>query len=165
MNNRLQTKRSSCPCCRLQRFLTTNQEISLPVLQAPEIPERLAGTTTWNCSVPQWPRFRRHFLCNLRQDCVSRDDEAQCPYSPCEHGGVSFHGQCYFIRVTNISISWGEAQNECRKVGAYLASLTTRREWTDVMYWLHLGVPWLLWNKDKPVYLGALDTPASLHRM
>ena len=159
----------SCSSCSAFRQpdeqQTANQVMTSPVLQASEIPERLAGTTTWNCSVPQWPRFRRHFRCDLHQDCASGEDEVQCSYSPCEHGGVSFHSHCYFIMLTNKSISWGEAYNECRKVGAYLASLTTRREWTDVMYWLHLAVPWLLWTRDKLIYVGILDAPASLPHM
>ena len=120
---------------------TENQATSPGVLQASQIPERLQDTTTWNCSVPHWPRFRRHFRCNLRQDCASGEDEVQCPYSPCEHGGVSFQDQCYFFMENYNNVSWGLAQVECRKVGAYLASLTTHREWTDVMNWLHLGVP------------------------
>ena len=135
------------------------------VLQASQIPERLEDTTTWNCSVPHWPLFRRHFRCNRRQDCASGEDEVQCPYSPCEHGGVSFQGQCYFIMENYNNANWGLAQEECRKVEAYLASLTTHRKWTDVMNWLHLGAPWKLWELLNQVYLGAMDAPASMPHM
>ena len=135
------------------------------MFQSSEIPGQTADPSTWNCSVPHWPRFQRHFRCNLRQDCASGEDEDQCPYSPCEREGVSFHGQCYFILVNNVKVTWHDARRECRKSGAYLASLTTHREWTHVMNWLHLGIPWLLRCKWKPVYLGVTSAQASLPHM
>ena len=107
-------------------------------LQTSEIPLRLAGKATWNCSVPHWPRFQRHFRCNLRQECINREDEVQCPYSPCSHGGVSIAGHCYFVVTLdrNEGVKWSEAVVECRKVGAYLATLTSYEEWSVVMFWL-----------------------------
>ena len=126
-------------------------------VQASEIPERLANNT-WNCSVPHWPRFQNHFRCNLRQECVSREDEVQCPYSPCNHGGVIFAGHCYFYLTSNASISWNEAQPECRKVGAYMASLTTPREWSDVSSWLRLETRW----QETEMYLGLASTSPSV---
>ena len=111
------------------------------LLQSSEIPERVAGNNTWNCSVPFWPHFQRHFRCNLRQECVNGEDEVLCPYSTCRHGGVSFAGHCYFMVSSDSEVPWIEAQQGCRKVGAYLASLTSPGEWSDVMSWLHLSHP------------------------
>ena len=135
------------------------------VLQAAEVPGRLANNT-WNCSVPSWPRFRRHFLCDLRQDCAGGEDEVQCPYSPCnKQGGVRLRGHCYFFIELFTRLTWQQGQDECRKVGADLASLTSRREWIDVMYWLQLGVPWLLKRTRKAIYLGAVRAPPSMPHM
>ena len=113
-----------------------------PVLQSSEIPKRLPSTITWNCSVPHWPRFQRHFHCNLRQECASGEDEVQCPYYPCSHGGVSFQGHCYFFTNCGKKRSWLEAHKDCREAGGYMASLTTAREWGDVNTWLSLDATW-----------------------
>ena len=50
----------------------------------------------WNCSVPHWPRFKRHFRCNMRLECANEEDEAECPYSFCDHGLVRTYRHCYF---------------------------------------------------------------------
>ena len=107
------------------------------MLQSPEIPERLPASVTWNCSVSHWPLFQRHFRCNLRQECASGEDEVQCPYSPCSHGGVNLQSHCYFIVASEKGYVWTEAQQECRKAGGSLASLASVREWNDVMSLLH----------------------------
>ena len=131
------------------------------ILQVPEVPGSLAGNSTWNCSVPHWPRFQRHFRCNLRQECAGGEDEVRCPYSPCRHGGVSFAGHCYFF-LTDVNVVWSAAHDECRKFGAYMVSLTSPREWSDVMSWLHLGVPWLKKNMLMVVYVGLAPALSSV---
>ena len=110
--------------------------------QSPEIPERLPTSPTWNCSVPHWPRFQRHFHCNLRQECVGGEDEVQCPYFPCSHGGVSFQGHCYFLAKSSRRRTWLQGHGDCQRAGGYMASLTTPREWGDVMTWLSLDTTW-----------------------
>ncbi|KAL8596880.1 hypothetical protein ACOMHN_060688 [Nucella lapillus] len=42
-------------------------------------PSRVPGGL-WNCSVPEWPHFERHFLCNLKRECEGGEDEVTCPY-------------------------------------------------------------------------------------
>ncbi|KAK7461240.1 hypothetical protein BaRGS_00038715, partial [Batillaria attramentaria] len=72
----------------------------------------------WNCSVPRWPEFKPHFFpCNLENDCLNNEDEAECSYT----------GHC---GVGKISIA-------DRERGGYLVSLNTPREWSDVMQLLH----------------------------
>ena len=134
-----------------------------PCLQSSEIPQRLSKT--WNCSVPHWPHFERHFRCNMRQECASSKDEVECPYSLCAHGGVSFFGHCYFIIRLKSWRTWDAARKECRKFGASLASLTSPREWSDVMRWLHLGVPWLIGYTEKTLSIGLQSAPPSLPNM
>nr|KAG5693055.1 hypothetical protein BaRGS_028815 [Batillaria attramentaria] len=53
-------------------------------------PERL-DSGLWNCSVPHWPDFELHFLCNLETECAAGEDEATCPYtnSACGQGRIS----------------------------------------------------------------------------
>ena len=92
--------------------------------------------------MPHWPHFQRHFRCNLRQECAGGEDEVQCPYSPCSHGGVSFQGHCYFFTNCGKKRSWLEAHKDCREAGGYMASLTTAREWGDVNTWLSLDATW-----------------------
>ena len=131
------------------------------LLKVSEIPVELAGKNTWNCSVPHWPRFQRHFRCNLRQECVQGEDEIQCPYSRSQEG-VSFGHRSYFFVTRGDDVSWAEGQSECRKAGAHLASLTSPRIWSDVMSWLHLGLPWLTFYR---VYIGLKSVPPSLPYM
>ena len=142
--------------------INASKAITPLLLQPSEIPERLAINNTWNCSKPHWLRLQRHFRCNLRQECASGEDEAWCPYSPCEHGGVSFYGHCYFLVEKDVKVSWLQAQEECRDAGAYLASLATYREWTDVMKWLHLAISWLLACLKRPIFLGVTLAPDGL---
>ena len=108
------------------------------VLQSSEVPDSLSDDNTWNCSVPHWPRFQRHFRCNLREECVN-GRRGPVPLLPLHQWGGQFRGQCFFYLQHRRKVSWSGAQVVCREVGAYLASLTSPREWSDVMSWLHLG--------------------------
>ena len=109
------------------------------VLQSSEIPHHIEGTSsTWNCSVQLWPSFRRHFRCNMRQECANREDEIECPYSYCSQGGLLIDHRCYFHPKRYIHLSWFDAQQQCRLLGANLASLTSLRQWNGVMTWLNL---------------------------
>ena len=101
-------------------------------------------------SVPHWTRFQRHFRCNLRQECVSGENELHCPYAPCQNGGVSFAGHCYFFLATDDDrVTRSSAERECRMAGANVVSLASPGEWSDVISWLHMGIPWL----DTPAYM------------
>ena len=133
--------------------------------QSSEVPERLSGRNTWNCSVPHWPRFKRHFRCNLRQECIGREDEERCPYSSCRRGGVSFGHRCYFFIESEVRIHWREAQQQCRKQGANLASLALPREWSDVVTWIHLHMPEERRQRDMTLYVGLTSAPLSLPYM
>ena len=119
------------------------------ILQSSELHERGTNSETWNCSVQHWTRYQRHFRCNLRQECVSGEDELHCPYAPCQNGGVSFAGHCYFFLATDDRVTRSSAERECRMAGANVVSLASPREWSDVISWLHMGIPWL----DTPAYM------------
>ena len=111
-----------------QRLNIKDRYCAVAVFQSSQA--RVANTSnSWNCSVPHWPRFRRHFRCNMRQECANEEDEIQCPYSYCRHGGVRLDGLCFFYVVKDEGISWLEAQRECRLMGANLASLSSFRKW------------------------------------
>ena len=150
----LQTSREATKKSQLNKSFSS-------LLQSSEIPGRLANNT-WNCSVQHWPRFQRHFCCNLRQECVSGEDEVQCPFSPCSHGGVSFAGHCYFTITSNVTATHLEARQECRKVGAHLASLTSPREWSDVTSWLFLAAPLFNDENEWSLYVGVASAPPTL---
>ncbi|KAK7482999.1 hypothetical protein BaRGS_00025776, partial [Batillaria attramentaria] len=90
----------------------------------------------WNCSVPVWERFKQHFPCNLQQECVNWEDEANCPYKDdkkCGQGHISLGGGCYFYVRSREQITWTEASVSCLLRDAALASLNTPEEWHDVM--------------------------------
>ena len=128
------------------------------LLQPSEIPEQLAGI--WNCSVSQWPRFKRHFRCNMRQECANGEDETECPYSHCDHGGVRIDRHCYFYVVNNVGITWLEAQRECRLKGAQLASLSSLDRWNGVMTWLRWRSQWR--DGGMVMYVGLTSAPPGL---
>ena len=132
-----------------QPGIETHRWQLVAVLQSSELPQRLAGTNnTWNCSVRHWPRFQRHFRCNMRQECAHGEDETECPYSYCSHGGVRIDRHCYFYVVNDVGLTCREAQRECGLMGANLASLTSLGSWNGVMTWLHLHSLW----KDGDTY-------------
>ena len=145
-------KRCSCTC----------------LLQPFETPERLAGILnygqriTWNCSVPHWPRFQRHFRCNMRQECANEEDETECPYSSCEHGGVRIHHACYFYVVNNVGMTLIEGKRECRFKRAQLASLSSLAKWNGVMTWLHWRNQWRDPFGEKFMFVGLKSAPQGL---
>ena len=91
----------------------------------------------WNCSVPHWPEFKRHFPCNLQMDCVEGEDEADCPYvSPfCPHGYFSVGGGCFRYFDLKSTLTWNQAAQACAESGpsSYLAALNTPGEWLGVL--------------------------------
>ncbi|KAK7475552.1 hypothetical protein BaRGS_00033185 [Batillaria attramentaria] len=93
----------------------------------------------WNCSVPRWPEFKPHFFpCNLENDCLNKEDEAECSYTGhCGVGKISIADRCYAFHHYRGYISWMDADYYCRERGGYLVSLNTPREWSDVMQLLH----------------------------
>ena len=149
------------PVCCSQQYWAL---ILSRVLQPSEVPGRLAGTNSpWNCSVQHWPHFQRHFRCNMRQECVNKEDEIQCPYSSCDHGGVRIKRYCYFYVVSNVSLSWLQAQLECRLMGARLASLSSLHKWNGVMTWLSWRQGWR--DRDALMYVGLTSVPQGMPYM
>ena len=151
---------SVSPCMVVQPFKMPELISVFPCMmfQLSEIPERLAST--WNCSVPHWPRFQRHFRCNMRQECADENDESECPYSFCDHRGIRVDRHCYFYVENDVRISWFEARHECHLKGAKLASLSSLGKWNSVMTWLHWHPP----RSEKSRYLaiGMTSTPPGL---
>ncbi|KAL8596879.1 hypothetical protein ACOMHN_060687 [Nucella lapillus] len=95
-------------------------------------PSRVPGGL-WNCSVPEWPHFERHFRCNLKRECEGGEDEVTCPYFGfCGEDYLTVDNRCYMYLRTNTSLSWLDANQECGVKGGHLASLNTAREWTQV---------------------------------
>jgi hypothetical protein len=41
------------------------------------VPEQLLSGL-WNCSSPEWPRFKPHLRCNLVVECEEGEDEVGC---------------------------------------------------------------------------------------
>ena len=86
--------------------------------------------------MPHWPDFQPHLACDQRRDCLGGEDERDCPYRRCRHGGLAITDRCYFPVTPDTALSWIDAQLGCRRYGAHLASLTSPGEWYDVMRWL-----------------------------
>nr|KAG5697924.1 hypothetical protein BaRGS_026862 [Batillaria attramentaria] len=89
----------------------------------------------WNCSVPYWADFQQHFLCNLNQECVGMEDEADCPYTTdiCGLGRIAVGKGCYIFMRLEEFITWEEASRQCLVHGGVLASLNTPEEWRNVI--------------------------------
>ena len=96
----------------------------------------------------------------MRQECAKEEDETECPYSSCEHGGVRIHHDCYFIVVNNVGMTWLQAQRECRLKGAQLASLSSLAKWNGVMTWLHWHSQWR--DGGKVMFVGFKSAPQGL---
>ena len=66
------------------------------VFQRDSQPTQLANGR-WNCSGPEWPKFKPHLGCNLKLECEGGEDEAHCRYSPCRDGGFQLEARLNFL--------------------------------------------------------------------
>ena len=110
----------------------------------------------WNCSLPHWTEFKRHFPCNLQAECVGGEDEKDCHYtnvSRCGAGAISLGESCYLYVISKSDVTWNEALDICVRKGAHLADLLSMEEWFDVMG--------LLTVRAAAIYLGLRS--AGLH--
>ena len=73
-------------------------------VQASSKPEQTSNGQ-WNCSVPHWPDFQRHFRCNLETECASGEDEENCPYGHCGPGRLSAGKVCPLIICPSVRLS------------------------------------------------------------
>ena len=103
----------------------------------------------WNCSVPHWPDFHRHLLCNLVRECAGGEDEMDCSYTPCgtHNHSVEFAGACYSLHRSLAGVTWREADINCSQLGARLVSFNTPEEWNYVTQTLR--VDWLARDQYK----------------
>ena len=95
-------------------------------------PTRLP-TGQWNCSIPNWTQYRKHFACNLDPECVAGEDEADCPYSGCGAGNISVSGSCFFfVQPPKRTSTWEDHSRLCQMHGSHLATLGTAQKWKTV---------------------------------
>ncbi|KAK7475622.1 hypothetical protein BaRGS_00033115 [Batillaria attramentaria] len=100
----------------------------------------------WNCTVPNWADFQQHFPCNLHDNCLNGEDEADCPYITdfCGKRRFQWGHQCYTILTWNASIperrreSMGAASDRCTRHGGQLASLSSFGELEGVLELMNL---------------------------
>ena len=133
------------------------------VRQRGAVPRRLAGgdSDKWNCSVPHWPLFRQHLLCNRRVECAAGEDERECPYTLCQHDGVVVAGRCYFLSKTALwNGTWYGASRWCHRHGARLASLNTPETLGQVPRLLNVGK-----HADYVFFVGATTSASTWPRM
>ena len=96
-------------------------------------PTRLP-TGQWNCSIPNWTQYRKHFACNLDPECVAGEDEADCPYSGCGAGNISVSGSCFFfVQFPDGYYTWEGQSRVCQRYGGHLATLAKDQEWNTVI--------------------------------
>ena len=114
---------------------------------------------TWNCSVPHWPDFRQHVLCNFKTECAGGEDEAPCPYTTqrCGQGRISIGDSCYIYVAPDHKISWLDADKSCRMKGAALASLKSAGEWRRVYYTLRREL-----FANRPLFIGIQSSSKEL---
>ncbi|KAK7475463.1 hypothetical protein BaRGS_00033282, partial [Batillaria attramentaria] len=122
------------------------------------LPKQLS-VSKWNCSVPYWDDFRRHFQCDFKQDCVNGEDERDCLYKnhTCGEGWVLLEGKCYLYVRGKQHVTWNDASAACHERGGYLASLNTPDEYVAVMRFLAALT-------DVAVYVGLRSPSPSLPR-
>ena len=96
-----------------------------------------------NCSVPHWPDFQQHLLCNLVRECAGGEDEADCNYTLCGHHNhsVLWSGRCYSLHRALAGVTWRQADMNCSRQGARLVSFNLPDEWHHVTHTLR--VDWL----------------------
>lgn len=124
-------------------------------------PQKVPGGAHWNCSVPHWPDFRPHFLCNRKSECAGGEDERECPYTLCQNDGVVVAGRCYFLSETAMhSTTWIESSLWCNRNGGRLASLNTAEKWQQVPSLLNIAK-----YVDYVYYVGITTSPSSFPRM
>ena len=125
------------------------------------LPQQLPDGS-WNCSVPHWPHFRQHFLCNFNTECAGGEDEASCPYTTeaCGPGRISIGDSCYIYRIPLRKISWMDAERLCRLQGATLALLKSHEEWSRVSLFLRRGI-----LPRKPLFIGLRTSSGRLPTM
>ena len=75
----------------------------MAVFQMTSQPEQLRDGR-WNCSVPFWPDFRFHLICNRNKECALEEDERECPYNLCAEGGRFLYPQGY-LNISSVSVS------------------------------------------------------------
>ena len=85
------------------------------ILQSHKLPQRVLNGE-WNCSVDYWGDFRGHLLCNLQTQCAGGEDEQDCGYTTCTHGGFWLHGVCYVITQPENDITFIQAYDICRQI-------------------------------------------------
>ena len=95
--------------------------------QAPELPQHLSSRE-WNCSTDYWNDFRDHLLCNLQTQCAGAEDEQNCGYPMCSHGGFWLHGVCFVIKLPEHDISFMQAYDSCRKINGRLPSFASEQK-------------------------------------
>ncbi|KAL8619709.1 hypothetical protein ACOMHN_025795 [Nucella lapillus] len=117
-----------------------------------EVPQQL-DNGKWNCSVPFWPQFQKHLLCNMAYECLNGEDEKDCGQdSPsCGQGLLSIGSRCYIFIPGEERVTWNEAAQECLRRDAYLASFNSPEEWTGVIDVLGEMV-------KEPAYVGLQTT-------
>ena len=100
----------------------------------------------WNCSVPYWPDFKDHFVCNLVANCIHGEDEQHCPYTSASCPLTHFRaaGRCFRYVDPDSTLTWNEAGRLCGQgqgrsaYSSYLASFNTPEEWHEVTRLLRL---------------------------
>lgn len=110
---------------------------------ATNLPEQ-APDGKWNCSVPHWTDFSRHFLCDLKVQCARGEDELTCPYTMerCGLGFITVYDSCFEYVKTDRSVSWDEAADLCQQRGSSLPALKTWELWRSFVQFLNSGFMW-----------------------
>ncbi|KAK7502664.1 hypothetical protein BaRGS_00006239, partial [Batillaria attramentaria] len=106
---------------------TSELKLLVSFHQPGSIPERLPSGE-WNCSVPHWADFRRHFHCNFDVECEGGEDETECPYTATRCGsatGILIGNRCYVLGHPLKPITWTEASVACLSLNAQLVSFNT----------------------------------------
>ncbi|XP_076438267.1 uncharacterized protein LOC143277369 [Babylonia areolata] len=91
----------------------------------------------WNCSKSEWPELYRHFPCDGQLQCLDGEDETYCYYhsDDCGPGKITVAGSCFFIIRDSFADRKyrSEAEQQCERQGAILASFDSFRQWDSLV--------------------------------
>ncbi|KAL8597265.1 hypothetical protein ACOMHN_051576 [Nucella lapillus] len=110
-----------------QRVVRTGFRVLYTFHEQSEEPVRLPGGK-WNCSVPFYSSFQRHFTCIAQSFCADGRDKVSCPKEEedlCGPTLVTFGGSCYRLFQPLEATSWTKASQTCSNYGGGLAVLNT----------------------------------------
>lgn len=122
------------------RFTREGFKMLFTILPRAEEPTLLPGKV-FNCSVPNFHRFKPLMSCNTAVECEGGEDEQGCSYhsDDCGDGFVNIGTKCYRVVRPKEPISWTDAKYDCIRHGQTMVTFGNSEEFEQYLRLLHLS--------------------------